>query len=416
MYRALAAALLMAAFAVVPARGESPVLYGLVGYPSGFTRLDPATLRPVGHRIPTGGHSFAWSFSPDRSRAVAGSDGTGELRFFDLRAMRYRGDAELGVQGLVLASMWAGPSRIVAVVVSPGCCGLGETTVVGLDPTTRKVGWRRVLGGSYQDGARFRRSFVLVLGPKTTVGGSQLAVVGPDGSVRRVALPAIRSGIHHSGRTPETYRSDIWNPGLAIDPAGRAFVVQAGAPVAEVDLRTLRVRMHVLPRTTLAVAKADSGPTRSAVWLGGDVLAVTGSDAEIFTDSRGQVQQRERAAGLKLVDTRKWSARTLDAGTSRIAQAGSTLLAFGIQWDSSLQKLIGDGLRGYDLRGGLRFHRYAGEPISSAQPFLGRALVGGAHGSSIFKVAALLDLRTGKELRRVNWRTTPILRDEAFWY
>lgn len=415
--RAVVAAVLVAAVPAVSARATAPPLYGTFGPPSSLARLDPGTLRPDGRRVRLDGHAFGWSFSPDGSRAAAGTDGTGELRLYDLRLMRVLGDVELGEQGLVFATAWAGPRRVLAVVVTPGCCGLGETTVVGVDAPRRKVVWRRSLRGSFQDGGRFRRSLVLLLGPKRTVGGSRLAVVAPDGRVRTAPLPAIRSGTRHSGgNDPATFRSEIWNPGLALDASGRAFVVQRAAPVAEVDLRDLRVRLHAPVRGTLAAAKADSGPTRFALWLGNGLLAVTGTDDVAYEDARGRLQQRETAAGLKLVDTRSWRIRTLDRETSRMAFADGTLLGYGLTWDSRVQKLSGGGLRGYRLDGTLRFHRYAGEPISAALPLRHSVLVAGAAGSRLFAVGALVDPATGRELRRLKVRVNVLAGDEPFWY
>ncbi len=412
------AALVVAGALAGGSAGASPrPLFGIAGYPSSVVRLDAATLRPVGRRIATAGHTFGWSYAPNGSRAAGGSDGSGELRLYDLRGMRSLGDVHLGAQGLVLLSAWATPRLLLAAVATPGCCGLGETTVVGVDADERRVLWRRALHGSYQDGQRFRRSFVLVLGPRRSVGASRLAVVGPDGRVRTAALPDIRSGIRHSGGPdPATSRSEIWNPGLALDPRGRAFVVQHGAPVAEVDLRTLRVRVHGVRRGPLAAAKYDSGPTRVARWLGNGLLAVTGSDSVVRQDASGVLQQRDEPAGLKLVDTRRWTVRTLDAPTSRIEVAGRTLLAYGISWDSGRRGLAGDGLRGYDLDGSQRFHRYAGEPISTAVPLGPRLLVSGSEGSRLFRSAALLDTATGRELRRLRSIPAPLPGDERFFY
>jgi hypothetical protein len=58
-----------------------------------------------------------------------------------------------------------------------------------------------------------------------------------------------------------------WDPGLAVDrSSGRAFVVQARAPVAEVDLLTFNVRSHPL-QPLAGTADAVAGPTRHALWL-----------------------------------------------------------------------------------------------------------------------------------------------------
>ena len=278
---AAAAAALGFVGAAVGAAGQdasrSPALYGFAGPPPRLYAVDPRTLRPRRDRsAPLAGHAFGWSFSPDRGRLAAGSDVTAELRLYDLERLRVLGDVELvkpGVHGLVYASTWASRSRVLAAVVTPGCCGLGDTLVSAVDADSRRVVWRRDLAGSLQAGAGYRGSFVLVLGPKWSIGPSRLVLVDPDGRLRTLRLEQIRSGWQRSGGG-SGFVSHEWNPGLALDSvSGRAFVVQAGAPVAEVDLRRLSVRYQRLsePISLLgwlhdwlepgAEAKAMAGPS-----------------------------------------------------------------------------------------------------------------------------------------------------------
>lgn len=422
------------------ARAGSPIaashLYGIAGPPPArLLEVDSRTLRPLpGWQIPLDAHSLGWSFSPDRSRLALGSDQTGELRLLDLRQRRVLGDVAVRVSGSAstLASAWAGSSRVLAALVTPGCCGLGDSIVAGIAaaPHPRLV-WQRRLGGSLQAGARFRRSLVLVLGPRgPALGASRLVVVGPRGRVQTALLPEIRSGFETSGgRDPDKFVSHVWNPGLAVDPDGaRAFVVQAGAPVAEVELRTLRVRYHELsePVSLLgrlhdwfeprAQAKASEGPTRQALWLGNGLLAVTGTDSQAALDANGQERQWETAAGLKLIDTRRWSVRTLDPRATRAIVAADTLFGYGITWDSRSQTIGGSGLTAYSLAGDELFHRYGDQPISDVQPVGTRVLVGGSVGSRLFDRSTLLDARSGRELRHVRTGIGLLIGDEPFWY
>jgi len=207
-------------------------LYGIAGpSPAGLVRVDPRTLRArSGRRVPLAAHTFGWSFSPDRSRLAIGSDGSGEVRLVDLDRWRALGDVKIRVArgGSVLATAWVGSSRVLAVVVSPGCCGLGDTTVAGIDALRHRLLWQRPLGGSLQDGQRFRRSLVLVLGPRgRALGPSRLALVGPGGRVRFAPLAQIRSGRQRSStQSARGFITDIWNPGSAVDAAGaRAFQI-----------------------------------------------------------------------------------------------------------------------------------------------------------------------------------------------
>ena len=139
-------------------------MYGIAGPPPRLYAVDPRTLRPRRDRsAAVAGHVFGWSFSPDRRRLVAGSDVTAELRLYDLRRLRVLGDVELvkpSVRGVVFASAWASSSLVLAAVVSPGCCGLGDTVVSAVDADARRVLWRRDLQGSLQAGAAYRGGFV----------------------------------------------------------------------------------------------------------------------------------------------------------------------------------------------------------------------------------------------------------------
>src|ERR687895_790636 len=244
----------------VQERATQRALYGVDWRGSlALVRVDRDTLRPLaGPRVPLPpAEPLGWSFAPDRSRMALGSAARGaKLRLVDLHAMRALGDVTVTRRGSLEATAWAGPRRVLAVVVTPGCCGAGDTIVAGVDAGRRRVVWRRTLGGSLQAGERFRRGLLLVLGPRgRTVGPSRLVQLGPRGGIRSAALPEIRSG-----SAPEGFVTQSWNPGLAIDRAGgRAFVVQAQAPVAEVDLATFQVRSHPLQRGAQA-ADAVAGP------------------------------------------------------------------------------------------------------------------------------------------------------------
>jgi hypothetical protein len=379
----------------VPARAMPRALYGVNWQGSlGLVRLDRDTLRPLGERrvrLTGDGEPLGWSFAPDRSRLVLGSTARGaRLRLIDLRAMRVLGDVRVADRGSGIATTWAGPRRVLAVVVTPGCCGAGDTIVAGVDAGRGRVIWRRALGGSLQAGERWRRGLLLVLGPRSrSVGPSRLVRVGPRGGIRSTSLPEIRSG-----NAPDGSVTQSWNPGLAVDRSGaRALIVQADAPLAEVDLRTFGVRSHPLERAARA-ADAAVGPTRHALWLGRGLLAVTGFDSHSSGDD---------PAGLMLVDTRSWRARTIDRRTTDAALVSGTLLA-----SSFLDRRgSGSGLTGYSIHGTRRYHRFASDPIWGVQPIGRNALVGGPHGS------ALIEARTGRELRRYRRFTTSVLAGDA---
>jgi hypothetical protein len=170
--------------------------------------------------------------------------------------------------------------------------------------------------------------------------------------------------------------------------------VQADAPLAEVDLRTFAVRSHPLHPGARA-ADAVVGPTRHALWLGRGLLATTGFDADDFG--------RHRPAGLTLIDTHRLRARTIDTRTTDAALVSGRLLA-----SSFLdQRRSGSGLTGYSLHGGPRYHLFGKDPIWGVQPIGRNALVGGPRG------IALIEARTGRELRRYRRFTMSLLAGDA---
>ena len=378
----------------VSARGAQPALYGATWQGSlGLVRVARNTLRPLAEpRVPLAGEPLGWSFAPDRSRLAIGSARRGaKLRLIDLRAMRALGDVRVARRGSGVATTWAGPRLVLAVVVTPGCCGAGDTIVAAVDAARRRVIWRKELGGSLQAGERLRRGLLLVLGPRRrSVGASRLVRVGSRGDIRSEPLPQIRSGLAPHGSVAQ-----IWDPGLAVDRSRRrAFVVQAQAPLAEVDVRTLQIRWHALEPVT-GVADAVVGPTRRALWLGRGLLAVTGFDSHFSPgDPAHGVRGWQTPAGLMLVDTRRWRARTLDPRTTDAQVVSGTLLASSFLFDARERAAHGSGLTGYSIEGRRRFHLLGKVPLTGVEPLGSRALVGAR------RAAVLIDARTGRRLRR----------------
>jgi hypothetical protein len=382
-------------------------LYGNAG---DLVRLDPTTLRPLpGRRVPLVSDTWAWSYAPGRAQLALASDDPGpELRLVDLRRMRLLGDARLARRGSTWATAWVSPQRILAVVITDA----DDTIVAGVDPASRRVVWRRTLGGSLRVGQRFRRSLVLVLGPRGRIGESRFVRVTPDGRLHSASLPEIRSGSETVETEADGGSALDSRPGLAIDrPARRAFVVPAEGPVAEVDLRTLQVRSHVLHRAPAVGAArspdAVSAGTRDALWLGNGLLAITGFDSH-FSPRTGDSPGRSwtTPAGLALVDVRSWSGRTIDDRATAAARVGGSLMASSFV--ESGRKLSGSGLTAYSFAGERRFHRYGDEPIG-VEPLGRRVLVAG------LSTIALIDARTGRELRRFRrLPASPLFGEQSF--
>jgi hypothetical protein len=270
--------------------------------------LDAGSLRErPGRRLPLGIHGAGWTVAPDQPLALfagGGDSNDGRLLVVDPRRLRRLGTIRLPSRRWEwpYASSWLGRSRVLLAgsgVIEGPERDLSATVVTAVDPAARRVVAQRTLPGELLASGRLPDGLVLLLGPPDGIAAARLVVVDGRGRVRSATLPGIVAGIQEP---------DDWNspgsssrraqPGLAVDPAGRrAFVVAAGAPVAEVDLTTLGVAWHPLEERAglgdrladwllpAAEAKAVHGPVRLAAWLGGGLLAVWGHD-----DSRPEVR------------------------------------------------------------------------------------------------------------------------------
>jgi hypothetical protein len=250
---------------------------------------------------------------------------------------------------------WLAPRRLVA--------GLQRGGTVVLDPRTGRV-VRRFADFSFPDASVQTRLGLVLLCPqlrksspglplRRVTGAVRLALVDARGRLRSATLQRIRLGVRMRHGLEYADRA-----GLAVDPARtRAYVVAADAPVAEVDLRTMRVSYHRL--TPLFARPSGGGVTavlareRRALWLGRGRLLVYGRD---FVSTRAR-KEALAPAGAALVDTTAWTWRTLDRQpTSAVFARGKVLV-----WGPGDYPAPGVGLREYTLGGhrvfGLFNHR-----------------------------------------------------------
>jgi hypothetical protein len=252
-------------------------------------------------------------------------------------------------------------------------------------------------------------AFVLLLATDNRIGRARLAVVDADGPVRSVELARTRASAFFTGGRQR-------RPGLAVDPEGRrAYVVGAGEPVAEVDLRTLRVSYHELGahRSALgrvrdwlepeAAAKgALDGPDRHALWLGNGLLAVTGQDGRAVRTRRGEVTGMSTTpAGLDVVDVRAWRAVHLGRRTTDAALVEGRLLGFGVTFRRG--RTAGAGLDVYARGTSRPRHLFGTSPIWWTQG-LGRTAVVGVGDSP-----TLVDLASASVVRRLPARVPLLL-------
>jgi hypothetical protein len=385
----------MAAIAAVSAGGgvaRAPVL-GVVSAQSSarLVWLDPLTLRPTGSRSVKVSTFAYWDRSPSGSRVVMGGrDGT--LWFVDAVKLKAAGSVRLpGFDDPQLA--WVS-SRALLVV--------DQASIALVDPAAMRVRWRKTLPEAVRPflpgrAARTPSGLVFLVPPfDGSVGATTLVSADVSGRVRSVVLAQIPAGAQDPTGTSLFSGSE---PGLAVDPTGNtAYVVVGDGTVAAVDLRTLAVSYHHPTRALAHADKVLAGPTREAVWLGNGLLAVTGENGNAWFDSQKAYQETEAPAGLTIVDTRNWTTRIVDPGTSSVTFAGGLLLAADESWDtttgSSMLKPLGNGLSAYATTGAPAFHTLGKLPVQQVFVANGIAYAVGPATTSVVDLASGSVLKT----------------------
>jgi hypothetical protein len=308
----LAAAIAVAALGLPSAQASSPATVPGLVYTAGYgnsivARYDPLTLARTGPRVRLGGNASSWSWSPGR-RYLAVASFPQRLTVIEVATMRVVSRVRLASGGAsVRAVTWARGDRVLAVIETPR-----GSTVTAVDPLAGHVvrTTRLARPFAYQFG-RLSDGLVFLLGARNRIGPVQLAVVDAEGMTRVVTVRQVVVGmvVWGSGRFEQRV------PGLAVDPLGRKAYLVDGERVFGVDLRTLDVSY---PGPLRTLAKVPFGVERSARWLGGGLLAVSGLDRD---DAGGT-----KPAGLRLVDVRQRTTRTIDPAATTFTVAGRALL------------------------------------------------------------------------------------------
>jgi hypothetical protein len=388
------------------ATAPRPAVLGLLweGQRAQLARMNPVTLRPIGRRVEVA-DGVIHAISPDgetaalTSTVVTGPGGTSdraELLLVDLSAMRPAGkELELPEAGWVGETIWEQPGRLVLLL------GGEPPHVVTVDPHGPRVLRSQPLTGRLVVTDAKAGRLVALLAPASRIGSLRLVVVEASGAARTVALPGVVGGWEPLDHPEDAYATRQRIPGLAVSPDGeRAVVVPAGGRVAEIELDWLRVSYHDLsePVSLLgrlrnwlepgAQAKVTEGPDRYARWLGNHHVAVTGMDNHGL--SEGEVDASP--AGLRLIDTRDWSVRTLADEATGIIVVRDLLLAFGGPYAADAGG-EGIGLRAFGADGKERFHVLGSELVGWVDLAWPYGYV--PHANDETKVD-VLDLRTGR--------------------
>lgn len=388
MKRLAGAAVLLALAASVAAAGASrEPLLGARWVSGGFSiaRYDPDTLRPAGAPLRLRVPAAAWSWAPDRSSvALAGGDVSSGAAVAVVEAAPLRRRfrvalPELRIQGVA----WTSAGRLLVV----GWTG-SVTRVLALDPASGRRIASVDVAGVVMAGEAAGGRLVLLVAPEQRIAAARLALVDASLRVRTIALARIPAGsraLPAKEAGGDQYATRIRQPGLALDPAGRAFVVDADGLVAVVDLPSGRLGYRrAVERETASVSKSVAGADVRAVWLGGGRLAVTGARYSGVDPATRLI--RSQPLGLALVDTRTWTRRVVQPDVSFFTRTGRWLVA----WDAQ-------DVRWFDLAGRERGRlERLGEQALDVAVAGDRALVGGYDG----RPSRLVDLRSGRILGR----------------
>jgi hypothetical protein len=313
-----------------------------------LARIAPVSLRALpGRQMRLGAPLEAWALSPGGSRLAAVSDRASLLHLIDVERMRTLGRLRTRARGAPAALVWPRPGRLWIVLALPGCCAVGSSTVVVVDPIAERVVSRRRLAGGLVRVAESPEGPVLLLAPPAMIGPARLVTVDAAGGVEQLPLDGVSAGAMPPNVEPSV--EHVRAPALAVDSGRRrAYVVSSRPHAVEIDLRRRRVSDHrLVAQASLldrlrellepsaaaiepsAAASAEVGVVRRAAWLGEGRIALSGYDADAVWRPDGGVEGERRPAGLHVIDTRDWSVRTLDERASSFVAAAGLLLTSG---------------------------------------------------------------------------------------
>lgn len=364
------------------------------GHGDRLALADPHTLRPVSPRLPTFLDGFGGTFSPDGRLFAYGNgfDGRALVQLIDVRRWSTQASLNLGGDGPV-ALAWPTQDRLIAVTGEV----FGRQRLLVLAAPGGRVLARRSFRGRRLADAATPLGLVMLVAPDQGIGPARILYAGVDGDLRTIEVARIRAGGNEGRRRGGRFRA----PGLTVDPdAGAAYLVAAGPMlVARIDLASGAVEYHDLeaigPAKPAVAAKGSVAAwSRHAIWLGDGRIAVTGHYEPPFRP--GQRPPPPRPFGVRLIDTRDWTMRTLHPDAMFVYRTGERLLANGTVWRAVGRPATRTGLLAFDLQGRRAFTRFRGADVS----------VVGSHGRLAYvwvrptRMLHVLDLRSGDSLRR----------------
>jgi len=293
---------------------------------------DRDTLAPREGVVDLGEYHDAWAFSPDGDTLAVGTFRRTGVRLVDPKVPRILRDVPTPIA--VVAVGWIGPDRVAALLQTGG--------VVIIDRRAGRVerqwhlSYRRPCGQRRQ--TTTPHGVVFLVAGRT--GAAQLIRVDPAGTIRIVELPRVRapSGAHTCGSVA-----------FAVDPKRQRAILMAGrGPIAEVALNSLTVTYRTRPSALSPSHACRRAPgvcisQRTAVWLSGNTVAVSGADW--INRRRGRAIRLP--AGTAVLDTSTWSVRWIDRTASgvTITRRGTILTYGGVR--AGLRATTLDGRRAW---------------------------------------------------------------------
>jgi hypothetical protein len=388
-------------------KGSPGPLLGLVwtGSKPELAPLDATTLEPTGTTLPIA-DAGAFDYSPDRTQLALGATRAPVVRFVDVARLELLRTIRLGHSGSVERIDWLGPGAAVVLYARPT-----GTMIAWVDPTRGEVTKRARLGAVPFQAVAGPGRVVLLLPPRKGIGTARLEIVDAVGGTRVVRLPKIRIGATEP-RAGHVFRRVV--PALAFDSeTAHAYVIGTNGAVADVDLLRRTVSSHSLVQRSLearlvprAETKAVAGQALDAQWLGGGLLAVAGTSYSATIGKSGETQSAT-PLGLRVVDVRTWTERTVDAGADGFAVGYGALLAYGVrsEFGTTQSVLSGMGVAAYGTDGGARYHVLPSAPVAWVQVNGSLAYGWVADASNPSWHLVVLDLAAGtvvRELRLVH--------------
>jgi hypothetical protein len=366
--------------------------------------VDPKTLLPAGRPLQLGDSVTSRLLSPDRRALAFGGHNFGEIIFVDPATMRRRAvPLTKSPDRVVVLLSW--PRRNLLIAEScrnAGKLGCFDERLWLVDPMSprrrRSIPVPGISDSAYDP--RTGMTIALIAGYRGGIRASRLLVADRHGRVRRIGLPPVPGGVDARRRAEAHYV----RPSLALDSRrGLAVVVGPRSPVAEVDLRTLRVRYRRVPG--LDPTEAAIARDRPREWTGTqNPHSESAREASLLESGRmlvhiGESRLANRYAVRELartvvLDTRRWRVRELrplEAGT----RVGDLTLVNTRPQDKAFPPFR---LAAYDRQGKLRY-RLDGAPRRLFTWQLGAGLLyAGDTGGSMTHV---FDVATGKLVRRI---------------